>query len=332
MANEVVDCPSKVVSAPKGDAKDTPDDQGSRWNRDRHEGFVVGQYHNPPPMLFTEDHHNVWLQDIYRGCSAFLICSGPSFAKLNHDLLRQPCILTMGLNNSPKSFRPNMWCEVDSPDHFMRSIWLDPKIMKFAPICHATKPIFHNQAWRWLAHSNKKPWRVGECPNVIYYRRNEHFQAKQFLTEDTINWGNHKKYGGGRTVMLPAIRILYILGVRRIFLLGCDFKMEEGKSNYHFEQKRERGSVKGNNSTYAMMEQRFGELKPHFKKAGLEVYNCNPDSALKAFDKVPYEEAIQAVLSESGNIDIANERTSGLYDEAKPDDKGVCCDLKGNKL
>lgn len=304
---------NQVVSVPQSECQDKNDDQISRWNRSRHEGLQVGQFYNAPPMFFSQDHHNLWLNDIYRGASAFLICSGPSFAQLDYKKLYEPNMLTMGLNNSVKTFRPNMWVSVDSPDHFVRSIWLDSKIMKFVPICHSAKPIFNSDTWRWM------DIKVGDCPNIVYYRRNEHFQAKQFLTEDTINWGDHKDYGGGRSVMLAAIRILYLLGVRRVFLLGCDFNMAEDKpQNYHFEQNRATGSIKGNNSTYKKLINRFEQLRPIFEERGFYVYNCNPDSGLKAFDFVSFDRAVELVNAEWGNIDVKNERTSGMYDEEKP--------------
>jgi hypothetical protein len=80
---------------------------------------------------------------------------------------------------------------------------MDPTIMKFVPICHASKFIFNSDEWKFM------DVRVGDCPNIVYYKRNEHFKAKQFLWEDCINWGNHKDHGGGRSVMLAAIRILF---------------------------------------------------------------------------------------------------------------------------
>jgi hypothetical protein len=44
------------------------------------------------------------------------------------------------------------------------------------------------------------------------------------------------------------------------------------------------------------------------------VYNCNPDSGLQAFDHLPYETAIRNSLAEFDFVDLANERTNGLYD------------------
>lgn len=267
----------------------------------------------PSPMFFTRDGHPLWLGDFYRGRSAFLIGGGPSFAALDHSPLAQPGILTMGINNSPRTFRPNLWVSVDSPDHWIRSIWLDPTIVKFAPISHQGKKIFNSDTWQFMRQ------RVADCPSVVYYRRNEHFQHKQWLYEDCFNWGNHKNHGGGRSVLLPAIRILFLLGIRNVYLLGVDFNMSES-SKYHFDQDRNPGSIKGNQSTYDKLNEWFKLLRPHFEKEGFFVYNCNPASNLKAFEHKSYKDALSESLGHMDYVDLANERTKGLYD-TKTEDK-----------
>jgi hypothetical protein len=295
-----------VHRAAGGNARDVEDHRQLRHGRGPLEGFVIGQYIQSPPFFFTRDGHHAPLCDMYRGAAAFLIAGGPSFGKLDNTRLAQPGILTMGLNNSVKTFRPRMWCCVDDPSHYIRSIWLDPTLMKFVPFCHAEKPIFDSSAWKFMDKN------VGDCPNVWYYRRNEHFVADQYLFEDTINWGNHTDLGGGRSVMLAAMRILFLLGIRRIFLLGVDFKMS-ADSRYHFEQNRSRSSIKGNNTTYRFLEQRFRLLRPIFERHGLQVFNCNCESGLKAFDYLPFEEACR-VARESLPENLAEEPTEGLYE------------------
>ena len=307
---------NRISESPVAESKDQNDDKIARWGRSQHEAFRKFKHNflQPAPLLFTQDHHPLWLGDIYRGRSAFLIAGGPSFAQIDHAKLRQPGVLSMGLNNSVKTFRPQLWTALDSPDHFLRSIWLDPAITKFVPICHASKFLFHSDEWKFM------DIRVGDCPNVVYFKRNEHFQAKQYLWEDCINWGNHKKYGGGRSVMLAAIRILFILGIRRVYLLGVDFKMDE-KAKYHFDQERSKGSISGNNATYQKLNQWFSELRPLFEAQDFQVFNCNADSNLRAFDHRPFDEALQAVLDEFTSVDLANERTKGLYDIKTADKK-----------
>jgi len=319
--------------------KDKNDNSRLGENRSRYSGFNIGHYIQTPPMIFTRDGHNVMLGDMYRGASAFLILGGPSISKLDLTLLDQPGILTMGVNNSVKTFRPNLWMCVDSPQSFIMSTWLDSTITKFVPYASAEKRLFDNNKWKMSDIT------VGQCPSVFYYRRNEHFKAEQFLLEDTFNWGNHSnlchcgywrndlkklKKGekkitvcpecgqtafGSRSVLLPAVRMMYFLGVRNLFLLGCDFQMKSGQKNYHFDQDRTNGSVNGNNSSYKMLTKRFSELKPIFDKMGYQIFNCNPESNLDVFPKVDYKEAIETIIA--CMPDTKNERTKGLYDRKK---------------
>lgn len=302
----------KLQRAPASENKHADDDQAARWGRTQHHGFRTGAYIQSPVILTTADHHPLWLGDMYRGRSIFVIAGGPSFGQLNHSLLRQPGVMTMGINNSPRSFRPDLWTCVDNPQHFIRSIWTDPKISKFAPLDHANKKLFNSDTWTVM------DMEVQDCPNVSYYRRNEKFRAKQFLWEDTLNWGNHGDWGGGRSVFLPTIRILFYLGFRKIFLLGVDFDMST-RTTYHFEQARALESVNSNAKTYGLLCQRFKELRPLFEREGFHIYNCNAASKLDAFDHVPFVEAVGQVVKEFGDVDVSKERTSGLYErEAKP--------------
>jgi hypothetical protein len=153
--------------------------------------------------------------------------------------------------------------------------------------------------------------KVGECPNVIGYRRNEKFVAERWLFESHIGWGNHKDFGGGRSVMLPALRILFLLGFRKVYLLGCDMRMTEQYA-YHFDEQRSKGAVNCNMSTYDRLKSEYlPSLKPYFEAEGFNVYNCNPDSELKVFPYLPFEDAIKDATKNLGNI--PNERVWGMY-------------------
>lgn len=292
--------------------KDKHDDTGFRHSRDRHLGVSISnEFYQPVPMFFTREGAMLNMIGHYRGCSAFLICNGPSFAALDHSLLKKPGIMTLGMNNGAKTFRPNFWTCVDDPSRFLKSIWMDPYIQKFIPQAHFEKKIFDGEKWEITKT------KVGDCPNVIGYRRNEKFVAERFLFEDTFNWGNHKNYGGGRSVMLPAIRILFLLGFRNVYLLGCDFNMTE-ESTYHFDEQRLKGAVNCNKSTYKRLQtEYFPQLKPQFDAEGFNVYNCYKDSGLKVFPYISFENAVKEATSKLGDVD--SERSWGMY--SKPDDK-----------
>ena len=286
--------------------KDVNDDKQFRYSRDRHMGVTVStEFYQTCPMFFTREGSQLNLVGQYRGSSIFVIANGPSFAELDHSLLRQPGIITYGMNNGAKTFRPNFWTCVDDPSRFLTSIWKDPAITKFIPMATFEKRLFDTETWEM------SKVRVGECPNVIGYRRNEKFMANRFLFEDTINWGNHKKYGGGRSVMLPVLRICFLLGFRTVYLLGCDFNMSE-TNTYHFDEERKKGAVNCNTSTYKRLENEyFPQLKPEFDKEGFKVYNCNPNSGLTVFDYKPFEDSIADAMKPLG--DVKNERTWGMY-------------------
>ena len=314
-----------------GIARDDEDDKEFRHGMNVNVGFPVGQYLQPQPLLNSRHNHNLYLGDLYRGGALFMICGGPSLK--DHDLskLDNPGFMTMGINNSPAAYRPNLWVSVDNPHNFIQSIWLDPKIMKFVPVCHREKTIFNSDK---MQHTDIK---VGDCPSMMFYHRNEKFQPKQFLYEDSVNWGNHTNFcdcghergdkavkvcphckrdnwWGSRTVMLAATRLAFFLGFRRIYLLGADFKMEEGKDNYAFKQNRSANSVKNNNNTYRMLNKRFDDLKPSFKTHNFEIYNCYEDSGLRSFPFVDYEEAVNRE-----SLIVAGQNTEGLYDREKND-------------
>ena len=131
--------------------------------------------------------------------------------------------------------------------------------------------------------------------------------------------------------MLPAIRIAYLIGFRRIFLLGCDMTMDKS-SHYHFEQNRHEGSISGNNKTYELLKQRFAKLRPLFEAAGLNVYNCNPDSKLEVFDHISYGDAVRSVTQDEFGVDCAHERTFGLYERGGLVKKVAERDKEANKL
>ena len=125
-----------------------------------------------------------------------------------------------------------------------------------------------------------------------------------------MNWGNHAKYGGGRSVMLAAMRILFLLGFRRVYLLGVDFEMTPEKK-YHFTEDRHAGAIRGNMQTYQKLQDWFTELQPYFLKERFVVKNCNPTSKLTAFPFMPYEDAVAEATAHLG--DYRHERTQGMY-------------------
>ena len=148
--------------------------------------------------FYTADNRELHLDGLLSGAACFLVASGPSFKALSADdraLLRLPGLLTMGLNNSPCGgqpdvVRPNLWTMVDDVASFVRSIWTDPRILKFVP---------HGKTDHYLYDSGKMAFTtrmVRDCPGVVYYRRPEDFKhnvafdPKRFLSSEAFWWGH----------------------------------------------------------------------------------------------------------------------------------------------
>ena len=89
-----------------------------------------------------------------------------------------------------------------------------------------------------------------------------------------------------------ALKLIYYLGFRRVYLLGCDFDMVFG-TPYAFAQQKHKGGCSSNNTCYHIMTKRFEALKEQFEKANFKIINCTPNSGLKLFPTMPYEKAVE---------------------------------------
>lgn len=278
-------------------------------------------------LFYSKFDNAIDINGSYEGMSAFLILGGPSFTGIleqkltihgkeytGKEVLNMPGFVTMAVNNAPKTFRPDLWTCVDPPSHFIKSIWFDPKIQKIVPTDKKSKKVFDSDKWEYSGVE------VYDCPNVQYFKLNNQFDHNTFLELDTFNWGQNGDskcslgVEGKRSVMLTALRILYELGIKNVYLLGCDFKMS-ATNTYHFEQKRHEDSVNSNNNSYSALNVRFDALNPIFEKSDFNVYNCYEESGLKSFPYISFEDAIKDAIQLMPNLET--ERTADLYDRTK---------------
>lgn len=276
------------------------------------DNFSQGPFGAIAPVFFTPEGMPLPIQGMYRGACGFLVSNGPSLKKVDLTRLKLPGIVTIGLNNGPSVFRPNLHVCGDQPCRFIKQIWLDPYIMKVVPFSSFNAYLWDNDTWEPLKR-NGRLLRVGECPNVVGIHRNCTFRPEVWLNEDTFGWGCSGKNGGGRSVFLLAIKLAYMLGLRRLFIVGADFKMEPGEDKgYAFAQVRCKGAARMNNKNYVRHNKRCCMLKPFFDQAGFLVYNVTPASGLTAFPYMPYEDAVRIATTEHVGV-VKNPRTEDMY-------------------
>ena len=92
----------------------------------------------------------------------------------------------MGVNNSPKVLKPNLWVGVDKPDRFLTSIWYDPFITKFAPKVYKSGPLWDGD--------KEIPGGVNKSPNVIYFDRMNGIKIDPELEAKGVGLHRHREY------------------------------------------------------------------------------------------------------------------------------------------
>ena len=269
------------------------------------------------PVFDRQREPTTALRDILAGRPTFLVAGGPSTKVLDLSRIAGRGVFTMAINNMAGHFHASAFVCSDPPSKFHDGIWRDPSIMKFVPLPKLTdKPrrgglrekredgTFHH-----IRHPDdeNKAFCVQHCPNVWgFERRTWWAYDDSFFTEPSASWGNGKD-GQTRTgnpttfnTMLLALRLLYYMGSRRIFLLGVDFSMPPGQC-YAFDQIKpgaKSDATDCNAHQYQVVNYGLTSMVNAgvFQRAGLEIYNCNRESGLRAFPYVPYEAAVADAL------------------------------------
>jgi hypothetical protein len=280
---------------------------------------ATGDCPHPSGVIVDRYDREANLADLFKGASAFLVLGGPSTKDQPLELLAQRGVLIMSINNCPSvlppTIRPHIWLHTDPARKFHDSIWKDPGIpLKIVPVREWNLGRKGEKALRTRDESGNLVPMPGvhgkQMPGLLGFHRNTAFFPEQYLFEPTINRGNDEKHATGmkkgrkvcepngypKTIntMFAAVRMAFYLGIKTLYLLGADFRMEKGRE-YGFNQGKGDPGIKSNNNAYASMCVMFDALKPHFDKAGFEVVNCTPTSGLWTFPYVPFEEAIARV-------------------------------------
>lgn len=227
------------------------------------------------------------LSGLWDNISAFLVCGGPSVNLLPYHLLRERGIVSLGINNAAGHVPCSAWCFSDPQEKFHHGLYLDPKIITFAPIPKLSKRIR-------VKTGNKIEWvdtKIQDCPNTFGFDRKTLMYPEQFLTTPYAQWG----YGGKQpenerpftclATMLIGIRLLCYLGCKRIYLLGADFWRSED-AQYAFAQKA--ALVNGR---YEKENAMLISIKPVLEQQGIEIYNCNRESKCTAFQYINFDDA-----------------------------------------
>lgn len=232
------------------------------------------------------------LRNLWRGRSVFLAGSGPSLQDIDLDGLRVRGVTTFGINNAAGHVPVNAMTFGDGQEKFHHGLFFDSNIMKLVPRKRLNRRIRAKVDGKFLWTK----FRTKDCPNVFGYARCAQFVPEDFLTRDAASWGNNNKgveaTGGPKCLctFLLALRLCIYLGARRIYLVGVDFNMENNRA-YAFDR-LSRGKADSNNAIYSTANHFLQQTKPFLDEAGIEIFNCNPQSRLQGFDVVKFDYAM----------------------------------------
>lgn len=241
---------------------------------------------------------DLWGENI----AAFLLLGGPSANNYPREELAARGVMTLAVNNIAGHLPCSAFVMNDPVEKAHHGILLDGKILKFLPKprMRANRGQFRikdeNGVFSWA------PIPVKKCPSVFFYDRDVAFDPATYLDSNSATWGTSGKViDAGKSsrpkllcTMLSALKIMYYLGAREVYLLGGDFRMSEN-AGYAFPQSRDADAVSANEALFRVANQELCALQPFLLAGGYKVYNCLKESGLSAFPHVPFEKALKRV-------------------------------------
>ncbi len=231
------------------------------------------------------DHPHRWLHNGYAQPddrkAAFLIGRGWSATLAKRQAIADAGIPVMAINDYPKDGpTPNYWCSGDPPVYFNEKMWENPDIIKFCAMntikCLRPREDAYAPALTTMT-----------APNVHYFHSVQNCtDVESWLHTPWLNWGTsicaaevpafHK--ASARSSMLIGLRLLWHLGYREVYLLGCDCTPH----HHHFPE------------YYETIFHHIKQIKPAFDRFCYSVHQTNFDSHLRIFPFVKFDDIIHA--------------------------------------
>lgn len=246
---------------------------------------------------------------VFRGQSVFLCGGGPSLNDMDLTVLDRRGVMIAAMNQiAATHVRPHIWFSVDNPQKFHPRILRDQMIMKFTRRDHRKSGVRNEK----VALSDAQ---MRSMSNIWFYRvkfgngEGNTLDPSTFFTFPRPTWGGRwgkNSRSETKSVMLVALWMLYWMGFRTVFLVGCDFRMRPG-AEYAFESEVGTGYIAGNNTTYNRLREWFEKIP--FAESGMRVYQCTPNSKLTVFPYISLEDAADY----AGSLVPHPEKVATLY-------------------
>ena len=215
------------------------------------------------------------LDNMYHG-TCFIAGGSPILLKEDLGLLNQRGLNILAMNNAASVVPANLWVGGDKPGCYSKRVLYDQSLMKFAIISRASLEVEPNL-------------KLSTLSNMFFFGTSTDFNSKNLLRphRDLVWWKN---------TFYIAIQLAFRLGFRKIYLIGCQFKISE-ENQYSYKSDLDKRAIDWNQRTYNQVVTRMKELKPHFEDYKLTVKSSTPDSPLnETFGYVSMKLAVEDAL------------------------------------
>lgn len=199
----------------------------------------------------------------WKGETVAIIASGPSLTREQVEQVRERCRV-IAVNNS------GIPTECDGV--------MVPAFAPWADILYAA-----DTKW-WMAYKDRALAFAGRkvsIRNTLPYK--QIYSLKQSEKSVFDPRPTHLVSGGNSGYQ--ALHLAVHLGVKRVILLGFDMRFN-GKRRHWFGSHPPKLNSRPNFPNWI---RRFGQLAPILQQKGIEVVNCSPDTALRAFKRAQLE-------------------------------------------
>lgn len=200
-----------------------------------------------------------------------IIASGPSLTRADVALVEESGLDMMGINNT-----------YQLTDKLRYHYACDTKWWRWAYTEAPKPPQQHTE--KYSLNNKDRPENRGEdegWPGVYQMGMGN----RQGLSHKwpILSWGGNSGY--------QAINLAYLLGYKRIVLLGYDLSEQKGRSHWHPDHSF-RGSTNPDNGTFAMWMRDFQTLANAIEKTDATVINATRRTALRFFPQQELESVL----------------------------------------
>ena len=215
--------------------------------------------------------HQVAIEGLYHGASAFLVGANPRVLQLDLRLLRLQGIYSMAINNAAILSEPNAVVMLDRPRCFNFNIFTNARILKLMDYIHRETDV--------------EGQRLSRFPNTLFYDCDEQVVEDEFCADTG-------PMPGWRNTFFVALAALKQMGFANVYMIGCTFDIDKEKA-YAYDHHLSDDLVDYNRKTYDQAVDRMKTLVPRIEDSGMKLWTCHERSGLDGIvDYIPYTSAI----------------------------------------